>query len=500
MPSRLRRALTSTATVVALVAASGCTIDAKGITEPSAPPGTTATPPPQQVNPVVLGTDRPRASGGVVAAGGLDAVYNYAPTLIVENGVHRMWWCSQIGTALPPGDDVLHAEAPSPNGPFVAPDGSPGMAVFSGSTTGWDGVHTCDPSVIKVAGTYYLYYTGAAGEHAYGNAIGLATSPDGRSWTRANGGQPIVTSANDVGRENTYGAGQPAVVHLDGWFYLMFTDTTGRGAGFNGAGQFVLRSRDPAFGADVEALGEGGFARATGTEVRERSVVDAFSADIMWVDPLNAFAIAHETSDGTTLTFWDVGFTRHPHEPVTIPGPWKEGPGLVRDPEGHALPSLEDPCQRLPVDLVRATAHRDAPTDLRAFGADLTGTAACLDPQRALRTLEGFAMPSPARTVDMVVHGGVVRIERRSVAERLALRILDHRVPALDAVPVAAHLGASATAIESPPRGMGLVLDDKRLWALSDPILAALNASTFDKVSPLEWDAYQRGPDLVSRR
>ncbi|GLZ43168.1 beta-xylosidase [Actinokineospora sp. NBRC 105648] len=454
-------------------------------------------PPSQEPSPdqVGLGTDRPRRSAEVVAAGAADAVYNYAPTLMVDEGRYRMWWCSQLGGAGPPGDDILLGDAPSPDGPY----GNPLSAVFSGNPGSFDGMHTCDPSVIRVGGTYYLYYTGAAGNHANGNAIGLATSPDGRTWTRANDGKPIVTSSRDVIRANTYGAGQPAVVHLDGWFYLMFTDTTGKAAGWNGAGQFVIRAKDPTFVTGVELLSPGGFRKANGTADRLRSVVDAFSVDFMWVDALDAFAIAHETQDGTTITFWDRDFRRAPYLPVLIPGPWQEGPGLVRDPEGHSPRSVEAPCDRVPVDLVRATRTLDAPTDLTHFGADLTGTRACADPDRALRALEGYAVPSPQRTIDLIRDGRVVRVERRSVAERLAVRVLDERVVALDTVPVAARLSAAATAVRAGAR-VGFVLDDDRLWTIPDPAVATLNSSTIATVTQGQFDSYERGPDLAAAR
>src|SRR5699024_12100015 len=98
----------------------------------------------------------------------------------------------------------------------------------------FDAVHTCDPSVIEVGGTYYMYYTGAEGKSTHGNAIGLVTSDDGVHWTRERTDSAIVTPAHDEHRDNNYGAGQPAAVVLDGWFYLMFTDTTGADAGWNG--------------------------------------------------------------------------------------------------------------------------------------------------------------------------------------------------------------------------------------------------------------------------
>lgn len=57
-------------------------------------------------------------------------------------------------------------------------------------------------------------------------------------------GRPIIGPAFEVDRANRYGAGQPSVVHLDGLFYLLFTDTTASGALDNGAGQFACRSAD----------------------------------------------------------------------------------------------------------------------------------------------------------------------------------------------------------------------------------------------------------------
>lgn len=489
--SSLRRRAASILAIGGLLA--GCTA-AVGEAGPSPAPTTSVAPSQEPTPQLTLRTDRPRQSPGVVAAGGGDAPYNYGPTLMLDGGRYRMWWCSQLGVAAPPGDDILLAESTSLDGPFAGPDGTPATPVFSGSATGFDGMHTCDPSVIKVRGTYYLYYTGAAGDHANGNAIGVATSPDGRVWTRANGGKPIVTAARNVLRDNIYGAGQPAAVHVDGWFYLMFTDTTGSDAGWNGAGQFLLRAKDPTFTAGVETLSPGGFRAFSSTAARMRSVVDAFSADLMWVPALGAFAIAHETEHGTTITFWDKDFRKSPAQPIHIPGPWKEGPGLLRDTEGHAIRSVEDPCDRIPVDLVRATRTVHAPTDLVRFGADIANSGACDDPARAPAALRGFAMPSPQRTIDLVVADGLLRIERRAVAEKLALRVLDRRIPALDALPVKGRLDATAKVVTADGR-MAFLLDD-RLWPFTNRALAGLNSSVPVAITPRRWQDYEEAPTL----
>jgi len=449
-----------------------------------------------------LATDSARESGGIIAAGGADAPYNYGPVVMRDGGRNRMWWCSQYGSAQPAGDDILYAEsAETSTTSFTGPGGGAPVPVFSGNPGQFDGVHTCDPSVIRVGGTYYLYYTGAAGDHALGNSIGLATSTDGLTWTRANGGAPILNPSHDTHRDNSYGAGQPAVVYLDGWFYLMFTDTTGREAGWNGAGQFVLRSKDPAFTAGIEALAPQGFVPVADTEsVRTQSLVDAFSADLMWVDALDAFAIAHETADGTTLTFWNREFSNNPYQPVLIPGPWREGPGLLREPDGHAPSSPRDPCDRVPVDVVRATVigAAGAPTDLQHYGLDLHGVNACADPERTLRVLDGVAMPSTVRTMDVVVDGKVVRVDRRSVAQAIAGRVLDHRLPVVDGIPVATHLRAGAPALRAPESGTGLVLDDGALWPVTSPEVAELNGSTAEPITQQQWENYPAGSVLGS--
>ncbi|MBW4720988.1 beta-xylosidase [Saccharothrix obliqua] len=455
---------------------------------------TTSRPPAKAPVPVA---ERGRQSPGIVAAGP-EAPYNYGPAVLAEGGRIRMWWCSQLRYADPPGDDLLYAESATPDGPFTAPDGSSGQAVLSGNVGGFDGMHVCDPSVLKVGDTYYLYYTGAAGEHAHGNAIGVATSKDGVHWTREAGGRPIVSPSYDTTRENTYGAGQPSVLFADGWFYLLFTDTTGRAAGWNGAGQFVLRAKNPTFLNHVEALGEHGFEAVADTrKPRTRSVVDAFSADWMYVDALKAFAIAHETEQGTTITFWNHDFSANPVPAVTIPGRWREGPGLVRTPDGHAPLSPEDPCHRVPLDVVRATVDgaAAAPTDLAHFGLDLANAPGCRTKDAAARVLDGYAVPSPENTVDVVVGGKVVRVERRSVADRLATRVLDRRPPIVDEMPVAARVPAGAKAVRAPNGALALLLEDKR-WLVSAEDVMTLNSSTVTAVTQRTWDGYEQAGDL----
>ncbi|MCL8603836.1 hypothetical protein NAB30_17385 [Proteus mirabilis] len=505
-----RRLWSASAALCTLLVA-GCT-EAADVPRENAPVASPAT------APVELRTTGFRQSSGVVVSGGPSAPYDYGPTVLAEGGRYRVWWCSQLPGAGPPGDDVLHAESTAPDGPFPA-----GTAVFSGRPGGFDAMHTCDPSVLRVGGRYYLYYTGAAGDHAHGNAIGVASSADGINWQREAGGGPgapsasrepgvsvapgvsvggggrvtggpIVTASREVDRANVYGAGQPSALYLDGWFYLLFTDTTASGAGWNGAGQFVLRARDPEFADDVQALTADGF-RPTDRTRGSRSGVDAFSADWMWVPALNAFAIAHQTAGGTTITFWDRDFTRHPYRPVLIPGPWQEGPGLVRGPEGHAPVSTSDPCGTVPIDVLRATALNPAPTGIRHVGIDVSGASGCARGDQALAVLDGFGVPSPTRTVDVIRGGKKVRVERRSVAERMVPVVLDRRVSAVDGVPVAGTIRAQAPALRAPNGDLGLRDDRGRLWMVG-PAAVAANESPVTDVSQRDWDARAVAGDL----
>nr|WP_218889013.1 beta-xylosidase [Saccharopolyspora hordei] len=476
--------------LVGVVLLAGCT---QAPVEPGGQPSVQSQAQPSRL-PVDLRVAAERSSGGVVVSGGLPAPYNYGPTVLQDGGQYRVWWCSQLPGIGPPGDDVLHAAAGSVDGPFADSGGAPAVPVFSGQPSGFDGMHTCDPSVIRVDDRYYLYYTGAAGDdHAHGNAIGVASSTDGRAWQREAGGAPIIEPSGEVHRENAYGAGQPSALYLDGWFYLMFTDTTAAGAGWNGAGQFVVRARDPEFRDQVQALTEQGF-RPAGRG-RSRSVVDAFSADWMWVPALDAFAIAHQTADGTSVTFWDRGFTAHPYPPVLIPGPWQEGPGLVRRPDGTAPVSTSDPCGVVPLDVLRATALLPAPTDIRHFGIDVTGADGCATPEQAADVLDGFAVPSPVRTVDVVHRGQRVRVERRSVAELLVTGVLDRRVSAVDGLPVVGTIATGAQALRAPNGDVALLDDKGRLWTVP-PEVPGANGSAVTDVSEAEWDSHPRGGDL----
>jgi hypothetical protein len=487
----IRRPAALLAALALLGAVTACTSQAAGdpVGKPATQPATSQNQAPPPRDKLKLAVENGRQSPGTVVAGVGDAVYNYAPAVMLDGGKVRTWWCSQMGVAQPNGDDILYSEGPSPDGPFTT-----ARPVFSGSGGSFDAMHTCDPSLIKIGDTYYLYYTGASRDnHANGSSVGVATSKDGVNWTRANNGQAILGTSNDIIRENTYGAGQQSAIYLDGWVYLLFTDTTGFAAATNGAGQYVLRSKDPLFTKGVESLGPQGFKPVQKTnEARTRSVVEAFSADWMWIDAASTFAIAHSTDEGTTITFWNREFTRHPFDPVVISGPWKEGPGLVRTPEGHAPIHPGGPCDRVALDVLRATTNggSGAPTNISHFGIDALGLNGCATPDEA-KVLDGFSVPSPERTADVVVNGKVVRFERGSAAAKYARGVIGWRPKIVDSFQVAVRVPASVPAVLGPNGLAGLLVNNK-LMVINSLEVAQQNSSEITVVTQEQWDRYER--------
>ena len=84
-----------------------------------------------------------------------------------------------------------------------------------------------DPSVIKVDGTYYMYFSGLAtglddGRNTHWNKVYVATSNDGINWTMEP--TPVVDAETSGGAG--YGAGSPSTVYVDGTFYMYYYTQT----------------------------------------------------------------------------------------------------------------------------------------------------------------------------------------------------------------------------------------------------------------------------------
>ncbi len=276
--------------------------------------------------------------------------YNYAPAALRDGPVIHLYWCGGVA-----GDYILHAQAASLDGPFhAAADPTPNSfdvaLAPSKSPDRFDGLHACDPNVIKLGGRFFLYYGGEASEGAL-TAIGVASGTDGVHFERMHGGAAIVTAARTnpdyAANHLTYGAGQPAATVVGAYVYLSFTDSTGSGVNRgNGASQFALRSKDPGFGEGVEELTAAGWVpRAPGRHTAEYSFLESFGLD--WATDKGTgtiLAVTDRVPGRVTLLALDPETLRTVAS-GDLPMAWKEGPALLADAPKSTPP--REACDRL---------------------------------------------------------------------------------------------------------------------------------------------------------
>lgn len=127
----------------------------------------------------------------------------YAPDIMLDDdGTYKMWYGGQGSD----GHDAIHLA--------TSTDGIDwykyGVVIPTGNNN-----HVNDPSVVKVNGTYYMYYTVAPVREL--DEIWLATSPDGATWTVV--GQVLGPTA--TGWESLK-VGRPSVLHENGTFKMWY--------------------------------------------------------------------------------------------------------------------------------------------------------------------------------------------------------------------------------------------------------------------------------------
>jgi predicted GH43/DUF377 family glycosyl hydrolase len=127
-------------------------------------------------NPVMTPSVAWEGSGG--------ANHENSPTAILkEDGVYKLWYHGISNTTRAIG----YAE--SKDGlAWTKYAGNP--VLTPGPNGAWDADTVCEPRVLRVGAQYYMFYTHCAGSHG----IGLATSSDGKSWTKY-AGNPVLTIA-----------------------------------------------------------------------------------------------------------------------------------------------------------------------------------------------------------------------------------------------------------------------------------------------------------------
>ncbi|MFJ2505290.1 hypothetical protein [Microbacterium sp. NPDC087592] len=178
------------------------------------------------VAPSLAATAAVTSSGPVFTHAG----YDYAPTVIEENGVRKMWWCGEATTDGYLSDAIFYREQNISTGSL-----SPIQQVLTPrpSIATWDKSYICDPSVVKGSFTnpddgktytYALYYTATdrgPGNPAYygthldgtNNRIGVAWSNDGVAWKKYSQ-NPVISPR--VVNTDAYGAGQATSYNAGG--------------------------------------------------------------------------------------------------------------------------------------------------------------------------------------------------------------------------------------------------------------------------------------------
>ena len=295
--------------------------------------------------------------------------YNYAPAVIHDATGFHMYWCGRVS-----GDFILHRQAPTLDGPWVASSfwHADDVALApTGRPADFDARHTCDPNVLTVGDRTYLYYTGEQFDGGL-SAIGVAVGTDAVHFERIGANRPIVSSAKTnpdwALHHLTYGAGQPAAVYVAPYVYLAFTDSTGSGANpFNGAGQFVLRSRDPAFGTGVEELTAHGWAaRAPGVHTAEYSVLESFGIDLAY-DRMTKLlvAVSDGARDRTSVSLLEPD-TFRVAATSDLALNWREGPGLAAEADKSLAP--RPACDAFTLQVFAAQGASDDPFSWDAIG------------------------------------------------------------------------------------------------------------------------------------
>lgn len=428
-----------------------------------------------------------RTSSGVVAAAG---AYNYAPSVMLD-GNYRAWWCAGIA-----GDHIAYAESPSMNGPFHARNsGAPYEDVLQPSPGKFDGTHTCDPSVIRVRGTYYMYYGGLLDGSGMPTQIGVAQSASGISWTRMNGGNPIVGPVRPNFQVGEYGAGQPSAAYVDGFFYLMYTDTSGYG----GPGQYAMRSSDPTFQTNVEVATASGFVPKTASTVGRYVVSGSYSPDWQYSDALEAWIVLSNQNPGETFVrFLSKDLSHLLRADLSISANWVEGPGLASTPEKHALAPTNAECQRIQLDYLNATVNPPAPNNLKHFGADLQTQLGCsaLPAERISAMFNGYGIEVDGLPLTVVVDKQRLQFALAVPAQDITKNFVTTTPEVFSAIPYGASLHSGDPAIGATGRPAAFVLDNSVIWPVSSTKILTDNNSAITSVPTSTYDQYQVGPAL----
>lgn len=153
-----------------------------------------------------------------------------------SDGKWKIWYGAGIPENIA-SDNVYYMETTDLNKGWSQPtrlilNDPTGKLTAANKAPGYGG----DPSVVKVDGTYYMFFSGLENTPSPPNKIYLATSKDGVNFT-------VYGAVVDVVKMGLgYGAGSPSVVYKDGIWYLYYYTQSPSTAYPDEATGFVLKT------------------------------------------------------------------------------------------------------------------------------------------------------------------------------------------------------------------------------------------------------------------
>lgn len=113
---------------------------------------------------------------------------------------------------------AMAADAVLPTFPFEKMDR---VVLGNGAPGTFDSTHAKYPCVLKVGDEWWMWYNGRS-DNAFTGSVGLATSADGLTWTKQNGGDPVLKHG-PTGAFDSTKVDHPAVLFFDGTFHMWYT-------------------------------------------------------------------------------------------------------------------------------------------------------------------------------------------------------------------------------------------------------------------------------------
>jgi hypothetical protein len=176
----------------------------------------------------------------------------YAPHVLLQGKLYRMWYGGQGKD----GHDRIHYAESEDGQAWVRK----GVVLEDRKAN-----HVNDPSVVKVGGVYYMYFTRAEKEVV--DRIDVAVSRDGATWEP----KGVALAAGQDGAWDALSVGRPSVIHEDGVFRLWYdgrkdfppgapvkdvpkSSTSRRSVGYATSQdglRFTRHGADPVFGNDT---------------------------------------------------------------------------------------------------------------------------------------------------------------------------------------------------------------------------------------------------------